>query len=216
MAKVWEDVEWGLAAAATNPQPLLAFTEALQAVRRENQELPAGAAELALLDEAADRVRGPATAQHLVLEYGDYECPYSRSAYRHIQRVQHLIGDRVRFAFRHFPLTEIHPHALGASAAAEAAGAQGRFWEMHDRLFHHQHALTDEDLDAHAEALGLDVACFHEARTGATALTRIGRDVVSGVATGCVHGTPTLFIDSTVYVGPYDARTLTAHLGPLG
>jgi protein-disulfide isomerase len=84
-----------------------------------------------------DHVRGPAGGR-LIVEYGDYECPYSRRAYRAIERVEAELPGGVRFAFRHFPLTEIHPHALAASFAAEAAGLQDRFWEMHEMVFHHQ------------------------------------------------------------------------------
>src|SRR5438552_6513802 len=94
---------------------------------------------VASLEQGVDHVRGPA-AGRLILEYGDYECPYSRQASRVIER--QLTGG-VRFAFRHFPLTEIHPHAFGAAAAAEAAALQDRFWEMHDALFHRQKALED-------------------------------------------------------------------------
>src|SRR5438067_245289 len=81
------------------------------------------------IDEAVDHVRGSVSGG-LILEYGDYECPYSRQAYREIEKVEHQLGDGVRFAFRHFPLTQIHPHAASAAAAAEAAALQDRFWEM--------------------------------------------------------------------------------------
>src|ERR1700749_2377501 len=91
------------------------------------------------LDETVDHVRGAAGGR-VILEYGDYECPYSRQAYRAIQQVEHQLGDGVRFAFRHFPLTRIHPHAADAATTAKAAALQGRFWEMHDLLFHRQHA----------------------------------------------------------------------------
>src|SRR6266567_1787567 len=94
------------------------------------------------LDQAVDHVRGPAAAR-LIVEYGDYECPYSRQAFREIERVEAQLSDGVRFAFRHFPLTEIHPHALAASLAAEAAALQGRFWDMSSLLFHRQTALED-------------------------------------------------------------------------
>src|SRR4051812_4583199 len=88
------------------------------------------------LDDAVDHIRG-SSAGRLIVEYGDYECPYSRQAFREIERVESRLGDELRFAFRHFPLTEIHPHALAASAAAEAAALKDRFWEMHELLFHH-------------------------------------------------------------------------------
>lgn len=104
------------------------------------------------LDEAVDHVRGPRGGA-LILEYGDCECPYSRQAVRQIQR---LMGrrDDVRFAFRHFPLTAIHPHALVASATAEAAALQVRFWDMHDVLFHRQKALETGARDVHRTDFG--------------------------------------------------------------
>src|SRR6476469_5957669 len=100
---------------------------------------------LASLDEEVDHARGP-TAGRLILEYGDYECPCSRQAYRAIEHVEQEPSRRVRFAFRHFPLVQIHPHAFGAAAAAEAAALQDCFWAMHALLFQRQQALEDADL----------------------------------------------------------------------
>ena len=159
------------------------------------------------LEEAIDHVRGPADAR-LIVEYGDYECPYSRLAYRAIELVEAQLSEGVGFAFRHFPLTEIHPHALAASLAAEAAARQDRFWEMHEMLFHRQHALTDDDLRRYAIELGLDISRFDADRGGEAALERVRRDVRSGTASGEVHGTPTLFIEGVVHRGGYDAATL--------
>jgi protein-disulfide isomerase len=158
-----------------------------------------------------EHVRGPVSGR-LILEYGDYECPYSRQAFREIERVEQRVSGGVRFAFRHFPLTEIHPHALAAAAAAEAAALQGRFWDMHDLLFHRQHALEDDDLRRYAAQLGLDVSRFNLDRSSPDVLRRIGRDIESGLASGEVRGTPTLFIDGIVYLGGYDAATLTEEL----
>jgi protein-disulfide isomerase len=151
-----------------------------------------------------DHLRG--TAGPLIVEYGDYECPYSRRAYHEIEAVERRSD--IRFVFRHFPLTEIHPHALAASAAAEAAALQGRFWEMHEILFHRQKALEDEDLLGYAAELGLDLERFGADIAGDAVLARISRDVDSGVASGEVLGTPTLFIDGEVHRGPYDAAVL--------
>ena len=159
------------------------------------------------LDEAVDHVRG-GPAGRLIVEYGDYECPYSRQAFREVQRVESQLGDQVRFAFRHFPLTEIHPHALAASAEAEAAGLQGRFWDMHELLFHRQKALEEGDLRGYAVELGLDLDRFETDRGGASVLARIRRDIESGRVTGEVLGTPTLFIDGVVHRGSYDAASL--------
>jgi protein-disulfide isomerase len=159
------------------------------------------------LEEAVDHVRGPAAAR-LIVEYGDYECPYSRQAFREIERVERQFDGGVRFAFRHFPLTEVHPHALAASLAAEAAALQDRFWEMHELLFHRQHALADGDLRRYAGELGLEIARFDLDRSGLPALERVRRDVRSGEASGEIRGTPTLFIDGAVHLGDYAEATL--------
>jgi len=159
------------------------------------------------LDDNVDHVRGEADTP-VILEYGDYECPYSRQAFRSIERVEQELAGRVRFAFRHFPLTQIHPHALAASATAEAAARQGRFWEMHSLLFRRQKALEDEDLRTYAGEIGLDLGRFEQDRTGDEVAARIARDVASGEATGVIRGTPTLFIDGVLHTGGYDTATL--------
>jgi protein-disulfide isomerase len=166
---------------------------------------------LAPLDETLDHVRG-APAGHLIIEYGDYECPYSRQAYRAIEQARRQLGGTLRFAFRHFPLTGIHPHALAAAAAAEAAARQGRFWDMHELLFGRHKALEDGDLRRYAAQLGLDVAVFDRDRAGNAVADRIRRDVGSGLASGQVLGTPTLFIDGIVHRGGYDPPALLAAL----
>ena len=164
------------------------------------------------IEDGTDHVRGPAAAP-VVLEYGDYECPFSRKAFRAIERRAQRPGG-VRFAFRHFPLTEIHPHALAAAAAAEAAAQQARFWEMHELLFHRQKALEDDDLRRYAEELGLDAGALRtrparEPDARARRSRRRERE-----ASGEVRGTPTLFIDGVVYRGDYDVQTLLEALSP--
>ena len=168
---------------------------------------------LAPLDEKADHVRGSPAAP-LILEYGDYECPYSRQAFHAIEQVEQQLGGNVRFTFRHFPLTGIHPHALAAAAAAEAAALQGRFWDMHELLFHRQKALEDGDLRGYAARLGLDVAAFDRARASTAVADRIRRDVRQrpGFGPGARH--PTLFIDGVVHRGGYEPPTLLAALAP--
>ena len=163
------------------------------------------------VDEAVDHVRGPANGP-LILEYGDYECPYSRRAYRAIEQVEAELNGDLRFAFRHFPLTQIHPHALAASHAAEAAALQDRFWQMHDLLFHRQHALQDADLRRYARELGLDESRFEMARDSGAVAERVRRDVGSGDASGEVLGTPTLFIDGVLHRGGYDRASLLHEL----
>jgi protein-disulfide isomerase len=165
----------------------------------------------ALLDEKLDHVRGLPTGR-LIIEYGDYECPYSRQAFHAIEQVERQRGGNVRFSFRHFPLTGSHPHALAAAAAAEAAALQGRFWDMHELLFHRQRALEDGDLLAYAAQLGLAAASFDRDRASSAVLERIRRDVDSGLASGQVLGTPTLFIDGVVHRGGYDPPALLAAL----
>jgi protein-disulfide isomerase len=166
---------------------------------------------LAPLDEKIDHVRG-ARDGHLIIEYGDYECPYSRQAFHAIEQVEQQLGGNMRFAFRHFPLAGIHPHALAAAAAAEAAALQGRFWDMHELLFYRHKALGDDDLRRYAVQLGLDVAVFDRDRASSAVAGRIRRDVDSGLASGQVLGTPTLFIDGVVHRGGYDPPTLLAAL----
>ena len=162
---------------------------------------------IAPLQEGVDHVRGPSSAP-LIVEYGDYECPYTRQAFRAIERVERHLNGEVRFAFRHFPLTEIHPHALAASAAAEAGALQDRFWEMHTLLFHRQSELEDEDLERYAMELDLDLAGFEVDQASEEVMNRIRRDVESGEASEEVLGTPTLFIDGVVHRGGYEVGTL--------
>jgi protein-disulfide isomerase len=156
-------------------------------------------------DEAVDHVRGPAEGR-LIIEYCDYECPYSRLAFREIERIEQELGGEIRFAYRHFALVQIHPHAFAAAAAAEGAASQARFWEMHELLFHRQNALEDADLQRYADQLGLDVARFDDDRQGMAVLERIRRDVESGTATGKVRGTPTLFIDGSLHLAATTPR----------
>lgn len=164
------------------------------------------------VDELVDHVRGPQSGK-LILEYGDYECPFSRAAYRSIAQIEATLPGELRFAFRHFPLTGIHPHALSASLAAEAASSQGRFWEMHDTLFHRQKALEDDDLRRYATELGLDAERFDLDRRSEPVVRRIERDIRSAIASRDVLGTPTLFIDGVLHSADYDVQTLLRALG---
>jgi protein-disulfide isomerase len=158
-----------------------------------------------------DHVRGPATAPLTLLEYGDYECPYCGAAHPIVKRVERLFEGDLCFAFRHFPLSKIHRHAYQAAEAAEAAGAQGRFWEMHDLLFEHQDRLGTQDLLGYADALDLDLARFaRDLETHAHA-QRLREDFLSGVRSG-VNGTPTFFINEVRHNGGYDLSTLVEAL----
>src|SRR5881397_3768931 len=124
-----------------------------------------------------DHQQGPATAAVTLVQYGDYECPYTRQATTVVRAIQHQLGEQLRFVFRNFPLIEIHPHALHAALAAETAASQGKFWEMHDYIFHHQHTLEDTDLAHFAVAVGLDMQQYARALAEQRSLARIGEDV---------------------------------------
>ena len=141
-----------------------------------------------------DHVTGPGTAVITLVAYCDFECPYCGRAYPIIKRLQSRLGDRLRFVFRHFPLTHKHPLAQQAAEAAEAADAQGQFWGMHDLLFEHQDALEEGDLYAYAGVLGLDTGRFERELVSRVHEQRVDRDVVSGRRSG-VSGTPTFFIN---------------------
>jgi protein-disulfide isomerase len=154
-----------------------------------------------------DHVIGPVTAAVTLLEYGDYECPFCGAAHPIVKHVREIVGDDLRFAYRHFPLTQIHTHAYQAAEAAEAAGAQGRFWEMHDTLFENQDRLGLRDLISYADALGLDLDRFvTEMRNGMYA-GRLREDFMSGIRSG-VNGTPTFFVNGSRHNGNWDIESL--------
>ncbi len=131
-----------------------------------------------------DHAQGPEDAPVTLVEYGDFECPYCAAAYLIVKKIQEAMGDQLRFVFRHFPLTQIHPHAEGAAEASEAAAAQGRFWEMHDLLYENQRALDQMHLLGYAGELGLDTQRFVRELEG--------------------NGTPAFFINGIRYDGSWD------------
>jgi protein-disulfide isomerase len=163
------------------------------------------------VSEDRDHIRGPANAAVTLVEYGDYECPYCGAAYPIVKEVQSRMSDRLRFVFRNFPITTSHPHAEQAAEAAEAAAAQGRFWEMHDHLYENQRRLEDSDLRAYAETVGLDVEQFDNELTEHVHAPRVREDFMSGVRSG-VNGTPTFFINGRRHDDSYDLDTLLAAL----
>lgn len=158
-----------------------------------------------------DHVKGPATAAATLVEYGDFQCPYCREAYPIVKQLQAELGARLRFAFRHFPLTRIHQNAEHAAEAAEAAAAQGAFWQMHDRLFERQFALEDENLVEYARELGLDADRLAGELAAGTYRGRVRESFMSGVKSG-VNGTPTFFINDVRHDGSYDFATLLGAL----
>ena len=166
-----------------------------------------GATRLAIPVGDRDHVRGPSTAPVTMVEYGDFECPYCGQAHTVIEALRERLGPRMRFVFRHFPLATVHPHAERAAEAAEAAGAQGRFWEMHDMLYENQEALDDEDLVEYAAALGLDPSRLLGELDGHAHAARVHEDFLSGARSG-VNGTPTFFINGQRHDGAYDFDSL--------
>jgi protein-disulfide isomerase len=161
------------------------------------------------VSEERDHVRGPFASPVTLVEYGDYECPFCGQAYYVVKDLGQRVGNLMRFVFRNFPLTTVHPHAERAAEAAEAAGAQGKFWEMHDLLFENQQSLENEDLMKYAALVGLDIPRFVREMREGRYLNRIREDFLSGARSG-VNGTPTFFINGLRYDGPRDLATLMA------
>lgn len=164
-----------------------------------------------VVNPTIDHVRGPDDAELTVVEYLDFECPFCARATGMWHDVARHFGDRVRYVVRHLPLEDSHPHALLAAIAAEAAAAQGKFWEMHDVLFNHQAELEADHLIAYAEDLDLDVERFIADMDSADLADRVALHAQSAQDSGA-RGTPTFFLNGTRHRGPHDARTLIAAL----
>jgi protein-disulfide isomerase len=154
-----------------------------------------------------DHILGPSNASVTLLEYGDYQCPYCGQAYPIIKQVQKHLGNKLRFVFRNFPITQIHPHAQHAAEAAESSSAQNKFWEMHDYLYEHQQTLDDSHLEKYASTLGLDLAQFNHDMSSHAHAQHIREDFLSGVRSG-VNGTPTFYINGIRYNGSEYALSL--------
>jgi protein-disulfide isomerase len=160
---------------------------------------------------AEDHCDGPTGAQLELVEYGDFQCPYCTAAYPIVKRIRDQLAGRLLFAFRHFPLRDIHPDAQRAAEASEAAAAQGAFWEMHDTLYEAGGALARQDLVSYASELGLDAERFAADLDSGANAPRVQRDVDSGLASG-VTGTPGFFVGGRLHVGSFDAASLIAAL----
>ena len=156
-----------------------------------------------------DHILGSSTAPVTLVEYGDFECPHCGRAHPILQQLLDEVGDEVALVFRHFPLSQIHPHAQQAAESAEAAGAQDRFWEMHDMLFEHQNALDEPNLVEYGKALGLDAPRFAQEVSGGLYVPVVREQFMSGVRSG-VNGTPTFFINGRRHDGPWDLDPLLA------
>jgi protein-disulfide isomerase len=156
-----------------------------------------------------DHIQGPADALFTLVEYGDYECPFCGEAYPIIKEVQERLGGKLCFAYRNFPLANIHPHSIHAAEAAEAADEQKHFWEMHDLLFENQTALEDPDLARYAQELGLNAERLMSDVLTDHYVARLREDFKGGTRSG-VNGTPTLFVNGQRYDGPRDVELLIA------
>ncbi|MBL0730024.1 thioredoxin domain-containing protein [Piscinibacter sp. HJYY11] len=154
-----------------------------------------------------DHRRGSPDAPVVPIEYGDFECPYCGAAYPVLKKLEKEMPDTLAVVFRHFPLVNVHPHAELAAEAAEAAGAQGRFWNMHDMLYEHQDALAPTDLLKYAIALHLDPKRFASDLSGHALLPKVVGDMNGGLRSG-VQGTPTFFINGVRYRGGHDHASL--------
>jgi Na+/H+ antiporter NhaA len=161
------------------------------------------------VDPERDHIRGDDAAPVTLVEYGDFECPFCGQAEPVVRELVNEFGHDLRYVFRHLPLSDVHPHAELAAEAAEAAGDQGSFWEMHDLLFNHQDALEPKNLVSYAEQLGLDVDRFTEELRRHEHAGRIASDVDDADMSG-VSGTPTFFVNGLRHQGAYDIDTLTA------
>ena len=156
-----------------------------------------------------DHISGPASAPVTMVEYGDYQCPYCGQANPIVDEIQRELGDDLRFVFRNFPLTEVHPHAEHAAEIAEAAGAHHKFWEMHDMLYAHQQALDDQHLAEYLSVIGVPTSEVKRALAQHAYQERVREDFMSGVRSG-VNGTPTFFINGLRHDGSYERHELLA------
>jgi len=156
-----------------------------------------------------DHSQGPEDAPATLVEYGDYQCPHCVHAHSIVKRVQKHFGKQVRFVFRNFPLSQIHPEAEGAAETAEFAAAHGKFWEMHDLLFENQEQLSDSLFLQLAKKLKLPIDAMESALESGEFATRVGSDFSGGVRSG-VNGTPTFFINGRRHDGPFEYPDLVA------
>lgn len=162
-----------------------------------NSQTAPTAAEVYMLSQSVserDHIQGAESASVTLLMYGAYECPHCVEGNKIVKEIQQRMGEQLRFVFRHFPRTNVHPHAEAAAEVAEAAGEQGKFWEMHDKLFENYNRLDGEHLIGYAEELGLDMQQFDRAITGRIYVGKVREHLQSAMESG-VKGTPTYFIN---------------------
>jgi protein-disulfide isomerase len=153
---------------------------------------------LAVAVSEADHVLGPSSARVTLVEYGDFECPNCKQAAPAVKLLLLRFPGRVRFVYRHFPLEGVHPHALYAALAAEAAGGQGKFWPMHDLLFENQTHLKPQQIRHYAERLELDLARYDAEMADQRYLQRVREHIEGGERSG-VRATPTFFVNGKIH-----------------
>jgi protein-disulfide isomerase len=164
------------------------------------------------VDPSRDHVLGDPKAILTLVEYGDYQCPFCGAAYPEVKKVQKELGSKLRFVFRNFPLTNVHEFAMVSAETAEATGAQGKFWEMHDFLYEHQATLGDHSIAlGYAKKLGLDTQRFEREIAQHVHEKRIKDDFMGGVRSG-VNGTPTFYVNGVRHDGPAEAESLVESL----
>ncbi len=158
-----------------------------------------------------DHIAGKPEALIELVEYGDYECPYCGRAYPIVKYIQQNLGNDIKFVFRNFPLSKIHPHAFSAAVATEAAGQQNRFWEMHDIIFENQKTLDPDDILLFARSVGLDPERFKKDIQQKALMEKVEMDFESGIRSG-VNRTPTFFINGEKYLNDWDDGQLFTYL----
>jgi protein-disulfide isomerase len=155
-----------------------------------------------------DHIKGPHDAVVELVEYGDYQCPHCGAAHPVVKSVEDAFHGKLKFVYRHFPLMEIHPMAVPAAIAAEAADLQGKFWKMHDMIFENQAILSIPALVEFARVLDLNIPAFERDMQDRSLLEKVEADFESGMRSG-VNGTPSFFINGEKYNGSYDFIALS-------
>ena len=179
----------------------------LKQIQTNTGNTPMADTQLTAPVSASDHTQGGDNATVTLVEYGDYECSYCAEAHQIVKNAQAQMGDKLRFVFRNFPLSDVHPHATHAAQSAEAANAQGQFWPMHDMLYENQQNLEDADLMGYAANLGLDAKKFAADENGAKAEAKIQSDFEGGAQSG-VNGTPSFFINGARFDGDWQGDGL--------
>jgi len=169
------------------------------------------AASLATAVGPHDHVTGPKNPTLTLVEYGDYECPYCGQAFPIVEKIREHFREDLQFVFRNFPLTDVHPHAEAAAEFAEAAGLQGKFWEMHDTLFQHQRHLDNDSLLRYVTDVGADVDEVTRALAAGDVRRRVEADFESAIRSGA-NGTPAFFVNGTRYDGSWAYEPFVAYL----